>query len=83
MIKFPRLTALAFATSSALLVAAACSGSDGSSPSSQQAEGDSASIQLGLDVRPGVTVNSADYVLTGPGGFTRAGSIDLSNSTKL
>lgn len=77
-----RLTALAFATSSALLIAAACSGSDSLSESEQASES-SGSLDLGLDLRPGVTVNSANYTLTGPAGFSRTGSIDLSSATKL
>lgn len=82
MSPYLRLTTLAFATSSALLLAAACSGSD-SPPDSEQAVESSGSLDLGLDVEQGVTVSSASYTLTGPGGYSRNGTIDLSSATKL
>jgi len=41
------------------------------------------SVQVALEPAPGVIINSAAYVLTGPGGFTRSGSVDVSHSTTL
>ena len=83
MIKFLRLTSLVVPVTSALLVAAACSGIDPASESSPESSDDGASIALGLDLSPGVTVNSANYTITGPSAFTRSGTIDLSNATAL
>src|SRR5260221_10929219 len=54
----------------------------GCATSSHKGEGVD-SIELNLDVAPGVTLNSATYVITGPGGFQRTGTIDISESTKL
>jgi type IV pilus assembly protein PilA len=38
---------------------------------------------MNLDVAPGATVSTASYTITGPAGFARTGTIDVSNSTKL
>ncbi|HZU85530.1 MAG TPA: hypothetical protein VE987_21520, partial [Polyangiaceae bacterium] len=40
-------------------------------------------VGLSLQVAPGVTVNSVAYVLTGPGGFTQSGTIDVSMSATV
>ncbi|MET0794474.1 MAG: hypothetical protein ABW061_23330 [Polyangiaceae bacterium] len=61
---------------------AACS-ADPSSPSSE-ADGDrSSSIGLELQLAPGLTLNQANYVIVGPGGFSRSGAINVSNSSTL
>src|SRR5438046_10212146 len=41
------------------------------------------SVEMSLEVAPGVTINSASYSITGPGSFGRSGTIDVSHSTKL
>jgi hypothetical protein len=47
------------------------------------AEGDNAgTIGLELDVGGGVVLNTQSYVIVGPGGFSKSGSIDLSAATK-
>jgi 5'-nucleotidase len=38
---------------------------------------------LALQLASGVKLNSASYSVTGPGGFTKSGAIDVSQSTKL
>ncbi len=40
-------------------------------------------VGLALQLASGATINSASYTITGPGGFTKAGTIDLSSATKL
>ncbi len=61
-----------------------CSNSSGSaSKSDDGADGAIGSIGLSLQLAPGTTLNSVSYTITGPGGFSRAGTIDVSNSTKV
>src|SRR5262249_39113263 len=38
---------------------------------------------LSLTLAPGQSVSSASYVITGPGGFSKAGTIDVSQSATL
>ncbi|MEI9953511.1 MAG: metallophosphoesterase [Pseudomonadota bacterium] len=83
MIKFLRLTSLAAPITSALLAAAACSGENPAGDFGSESTEDSASIAMNLDLAPGVTVNSANYTITGPNGFTRSGSLELSNASAL
>lgn len=48
------------------------------------AEGESAgAVGLALQAAPGFILNTVSYTITGPGGFSKTGSIDVSNSTKL
>ena len=44
---------------------------------------DVGAIGLALQVVPGVTLNSVSYSITGPGGFTRAGSLDTSQAATV
>jgi len=44
---------------------------------------DAGSVVLALQVTPGVTIASASYAITGPGGFMKTGSINLVNSSSL
>lgn len=80
MSKFLRYTCLAGSLSTALLLAIACSSdsNDGAETADK-----SASVDLALDVAPNVTVDRASYTITGPGGFLRSGTLDLTNSAKL
>jgi hypothetical protein len=41
------------------------------------------SVEMNLDLAPGITINNATYTITGPGGFSRSGTLDVSQSTKL
>jgi hypothetical protein len=53
----------------------------GSGPaSSGQATG---LVSLALELAPGVSISSVSWVITGPGGFTRTGSIDVSSSQTI
>lgn len=60
---------------------AACSAD--SSTGSNGSEGNSASIGLELQLSPGITLDQASYVITGPEGFSRSGVIDISQSQTL
>ena len=61
---------------------AACSAESGNH--SSEADGDhSASIGLELQLASGLTLDQASYTITGPGGFSLSGQIDISNSQTL
>ncbi|MES1173067.1 MAG: metallophosphoesterase [Myxococcales bacterium] len=83
MIKFLRLTSLVLPVTSALLVAAACSGTNPDSDQGSASSEDAASISLNLDLASGIVVNSASYTIVGPNAFTRSGTLDLSTATSL
>jgi hypothetical protein len=40
-------------------------------------------IGLALQLQSGITINTVAYTITGPGTFTKTGSIDVSNSTTI
>ena len=59
---------------------------DRSSEGERQGQGDVegvGSIGLALDLAPGTSLASASYAITGPGGFTKTGSINVANSKTL
>ncbi len=62
-----------------LLVAAGCAGDRGSSPSSSGID----TIQLKLDFGGGVTLNSVDYVLTGPASFRQTGTLNVADQPTI
>src|SRR4051812_18727982 len=74
--------ALAFSYSSFL---AGCSGSEGAgTPSTSDSKPESVgSVGLALQLASGTSLDSASYTITGPNGFTKTGSIDVSQATKL
>src|SRR5258708_4360196 len=45
--------------------------------------GDSGAVGLTLQVTPGLTLNTAAYAISGPGGFSRSGSVDETHSSML
>ncbi|HWZ90178.1 MAG TPA: hypothetical protein VNW92_15045, partial [Polyangiaceae bacterium] len=55
------------------------SGSDSAGSDSDR----SGEIGLALQLQSGITINTVAYTITGPGTFTKAGSIDVSNSTTI
>jgi len=81
---FSRVSILALGAASVCASVVACSSSD--SPSTV-ASGEDAervgALGLKLQIAPGLTLNAVSYVITGPGGFTKNGSIDLSGSSTL
>jgi hypothetical protein len=77
------LASLAFVTG---VSACGSDGVDRSSEGQRQGQGDVegiGSIGLALDLAPGTTLASASYTVTGPGGFTKIGSINAANSNTL
>jgi uncharacterized protein YjiK len=50
---------------------------------SSVSQSDVGSIGLALQLAPGSTLNSVSYTITGPGGFSRADTIDTSHSTTV
>ncbi len=60
----------------------ACS-SDSSSGSGETAVENSGSIGLALQIAPGQNVASATYTISGPQGFTKTDTVDVSDSTQL
>jgi hypothetical protein len=84
MTKLLRPRSLVTLAATALLVGAACSGpAVGNGAENLNREGDVGTVAMNLDLGGGVLVNSASYNITGPGSFTRSGTIDLSHSTTL
>ncbi len=76
---------LGFVTMGVAVAAVSC-GSDGSAPRPSSNEQDPESFgSVGLSLSPvaGTSFDTISYVITGPGGFTRQGSIDTSHSSKL
>ena len=59
----------------------ACDGS-GKAPGGPAADG-TGSLRIALQLADGTAVSSASYSITGPGGFTLAGSLDVSNSATI
>jgi len=79
-----RLSSLAVPLVGAVLSASACSGTSPSSESGAGAADDNtSSIALSLDLAPGVTIAAANYDITGANGFTKSGTIDLSQSVSF
>jgi len=60
-----------------------CSSQDGGAPAGSVSVEHAGSIGLDLQVGPGFILNSVSYTITGPAGFAKAGSIDVSHSTKI
>jgi hypothetical protein len=61
-----------------------CSGGgDGASTPESGPQETVGKLSLALQLASGATINSASYTITGPGGFTKAGTIDLTSTTKL
>ena len=56
------------------------SAADAPSDAEREAAG---SIGLDLQIGGGLTLNQASYVIVGPGGFSKSGTLQLSNSTVL
>ncbi len=61
--------------------AAACGSS--SSPEKVEASGSVGSLGLQLRAASGATLSSFNYVITGPGGFSRPGTVGIDGSSKL
>jgi hypothetical protein len=79
-----RFAPLGFST---LLLAAACSdpgtGSSSRSPIADPGNESLGDVAMHLDLGMGITIKTASYNITGPNGFTKSGSIDVSHSATL
>jgi hypothetical protein len=62
---------------------AGCSGGEKANTSESGSEESVGKLSLALRLASGATIDSASYTITGPGGFTKAGTIDLTSATKL
>lgn len=69
----------------ALVVSAAAACSSSSDSNAPAAESDEALGSLGLSLKTaaGVTIDAFGYVITGPGGFSRQGTINVASSTTM
>jgi hypothetical protein len=78
---FSSVSILALAALGACVALNACSGPQG--PGTNQGQGDekSGTIGLQLQIGGGLSLNTVSYSITGPGGFSRTGSLDLSSAT--
>jgi len=68
-----------------VLGGAACSSSHGAGASTDTDDRDENVGTLGIDLTlaSGAVINTVSYVITGPGGFTKTGSFDVSQSSKI
>src|SRR5690349_11117659 len=74
---------LYLALSAATVAMPACSSDKGGVSDEQGAKGASGKLDLALTLADGTTIDSVDYTITGPGSFTKTGSIDVANSTTV
>jgi hypothetical protein len=83
MIRTEKMTMLALGLCGIATLAACSSPSEKTSSSSPASEESVGSVGLDLQLASGAILNSASYTITGPGGFSKTGSVDISHSTKL
>src|SRR5450432_2330888 len=74
------MLALAFCGYASL---AGCNAGSTGSSSSITSQGSTGDVSFALTLVPGVTLPSATYTITGPGGFSRTGTINLTSSSTL
>jgi hypothetical protein len=60
-----------------------CSGRDHANAPALESQDGTGTLSFDLQLAGGQTINSASYSISGPAGFTKTGTIDLSASTKL
>lgn len=63
--------------------AVGCGTGDSSVKPTESASEQAGSIGLSLTAAPGIILNAVSYAITGPGGFTKTGSIDVSKSKTI
>ena len=83
MIRTQKMTVLALGLCGVTSLAGCSSPSDNTTSSSPVSHESVGSVGLDLQLGSGATINSASFTITGPNGFSKAGSIDVSKSTKL
>jgi hypothetical protein len=80
---FGRVSILALAAAGACVSALSCSSTGAPSSEPSDSTDDTGTIGLKLQLAPGLSVATVGYTITGPGGFTQTGNIDVSHSTTL
>jgi len=83
MMRTEKMTMLALGLCGVTSLAGCGSQSDGPSSSSPATEESVGSVGLQLQMASGATIKSASYTITGPNGFSKTGTIDVSVATKL
>ena len=81
--KIRMLTPLLFGALSAAACLGGCGSPDAPGSQGNNDSNTAGSVGLSLLLQPGVSLNTIGYTITGPSGFTRTGSIDVSNSTTV
>ncbi|HEY7376139.1 MAG TPA: hypothetical protein VIF57_28515, partial [Polyangia bacterium] len=76
------MTTLALALCGASSLSGCSTRSNGNLQSIENSDS-AGTISFALQVAPGITVQSANYVITGPNSFNKTGTIDVSHSTTL
>src|SRR4051812_3496915 len=71
-----RIAALALMSAAAVLA-------PGCGQAGSASDGDTGAVGLALVVAPGVVLDEATYVITGPLSFTKSGAIDVSESARI
>jgi hypothetical protein len=80
------MLALAFCGSTAFSMSISMMGCTPRSADSSALEGNSAtagSASFALQIAPGLNINTASYAITGPNGFTKSATVDVSHSSTL
>ncbi|HVZ74965.1 MAG TPA: PKD domain-containing protein [Polyangia bacterium] len=77
-----KMTMLALALGGSAVLSS-CEPHAGSNPAAIENRGDVGGATFALQLASGVTINSATYVITGPGGFSTSAPIDVSHSSTL
>jgi hypothetical protein len=80
---FGKMATLAVACCGYASIVGCSSGGDGTTVPESGREESVGKLSLALQLASGATINSASYTITGPGGFAKAGTIDLISATKL
>jgi hypothetical protein len=83
MMRSQKMTMLALGLSGVTSLAGCGSQNDGPSSHSPESQESVGSVGLQLQLASGATINSASYTVTGPNGFSKTGTIDVSSATKL
>lgn len=80
-----RLPSLSAAVALGLSFVAAGCGADPSAPeqTNEQIAERPGELALNLQLATGASLNAVSYTITGPSGFSKAGSLDVSHSTKI
>ncbi len=83
MMRTEKITILALGLCGFTSLVGCGSEGDGAKGSSPTGEASAGALSFALQLADGRSVQSASYTITGPNGFSKAGSIDVSNATKL